>query len=240
MPGADEPDTLAYNDRVSQEAFGVVESTYSVPAVDLDALADAALPAVAALFANDQSSQAIEILVHPSVRADVGDSVWLELTHPALWSYTDGRTGYVGAGRVVGRTLDLSKCAVTLRILIDGGTMVFALSPSAQMTAASASTSPSWIEVDGKYYAHFSATLDASPSGDFRVYHYTPGDAEGTSEYHTINGVTSNGSYCRLSVSASTGHTLTVNESYLTLPPSGTTTAFQDRFAHSGDGSNWG
>ena len=74
-----------------------------------------------------------------------------------------------------------------------------------------------------------------------RLTHYRPGQAESAGQYHTYTGVTDTGTYCRLTgVTTTGGHTLTANESRLTLPVTAASNTYQNRFTHAADGSNWG
>jgi uncharacterized protein YccT (UPF0319 family) len=171
------------------------------------------------------------------VDADVGDAVWLELTHPALWSYTTNTAGYNGPGRVVGRTFDPSTLAVTLRLLIDGAVQMLSLSPSAVVLARQASTNPDWIEIPAIYADHVNKSL--ADSATIRLTHYQPGQVETAAEYHTITDAEIVGSNLRLTTGTQTGHTVTVGASYLTLPVTALSTTYQTRFAHANDGSNW-
>jgi hypothetical protein len=231
---------LIYNDPNSQEAIGLSDVTWKIETTDVNALAEYAVYAAAGIFAFDQTAQAVELTVHPGVRAEVGDAVWLDLTHPALWSYTDGATGYTGPGRVVGRTLDLASCAVTLRLLIDGGTRVFSLSPSAAVVTWSPSaTAPTTIDLHRDYLTHMQAALESATP--VRLTHYRPGQTETAGQYHTYTGVTDTGTACRLTgVTTTGGHTLTANQSRLTLPVTASSNTYQKRFTHAADGSNWG
>jgi hypothetical protein len=53
--------------------------------------------------------------------------------------------------------------------------------------------------------------------------------------------VTDTGTACRLTgVTTTGGHTLTANESRLTLPVTASSNTYQKRFTHAADGSNWG
>jgi hypothetical protein len=229
--------SLTYNDSNSQEAIGLTEVTWEIETLQQTALAEAAQSAVASLFAFDQTAQAVQIRVHPGVDADVGDAVWLELTHPALWSYTTNTAGYTGPGRVVGRTFDPSTLAVTLRLLIDGAVQMLSLSPSAVVLARQASTNPTWIEIPAIYQDHINKSL--ADSATIRLTHYQPGQVETAAEYHTITDAEIVGSNLRLTVSGGSGHTVTVGASYLTLPVTSLSTTYQTRFAHAADGSNW-
>jgi hypothetical protein len=229
--------SLTYNDSNSQEAIGLTEVSWEIQTAQQTALAEAAQSAVASLFAFDQTAQAVQIRVHPGVDADVGDAVWLELTHPALWSYTTNKAGYTGPGRVVGRTLDPSTLAVSLKLLIDGAVQVLSLSPSAVVLARQASANPIWIEIPAIYADHVNKSL--ADSATIRLTHYQPGQVETAAEYHTITAAAIVGSNLRLTTGTQTGHTVTVGASYLTLPVTALSTTYQTRFAHAADGSNW-
>ncbi len=61
----------------------------------------------------------------------------------------------------------------------------------------------------------------------------------GTVIYRTT--VTDTGTYCRLTgITTTGGHSLTNNESRLTLPVTASSNTYQNRFTHAADGSNWG
>ena len=244
QPGGQEADDhLIFNDFAAVEATGKREVQYRIDATDRDALRNAAVPAVAAHFAYDQTVQAIELLVHPSVLAEVGDAIWLTTTHPAVWTWstTPGQVGYDGPGRVVGRKLNLKTGQATLTLLVDGSLNLFALSPAAEVTAYNNASNPAWIEVDLKYIDHFTNAINNAGAA-VGVLHYQPGEVEGTGQKYNISAATSVGGFCRLTVSSQTGvfDLDTTKRSTLTLPLTANATTYQRLFAHTGDGSQWG
>ncbi len=237
--GIADTDKLIFTDFGSIDAVGKVEVGYRVDATDRAALANAALPAVSAHFAYDETVQAVELLTHPSVTCEVGDAIWLTCTHPALWTFgtTPAHTGYDGPGRVTGKKLNLKTGQVTLTVLIDGSLKLFALSPAALIIAYDDDTAPSWIDVDSKYLEHFSASL---AGGSVELLHYQPGRAESAGDVLTLTAAAMNGN-CRLSVTSAGGFTLdTSKESTLTLPLTAPASTYQKLFAHTADGSNFG
>lgn len=243
-PGGQEESPILFNDFAAVEATGKREVQYRVDAKDRDALKNAALPAVSAHFAYDQTVQAIELLVHPGVIAEVGDAIWLTTTHPAVWTWSTspGQVGYDGPGRVVGRKLNLKSGVATLTLLIDGSLKLFALSPAAEVTAyGGAAGAPTWIETGIQYMDHFSNAI-ANAGGPIGVLHYQPGEAETTAQKYNVSAAANLAGACRLTVSSQTGvFDLDVSKrSTLTLPQTANATTFQNLFAHSGDGSQWG
>ena len=229
-----------FNDQPSIEAEGKRQQTYSVLATDPQHLQQIALPATASHFAYDQTIQAIQLRVHPSVAAEVGDAVWLTITHPAVWSWATnpGQCGYNGAGRVMGRELNPASSAVTLTLLIDGAVRMNALSPAALVLNYSGTTNPTWVDVDHKYLSHFKTAFAKAQAASETLHaiHYQPGQAEAASGL-TITGVSDNGN-CHL-LTTYTGTMAVGLRSTLTLPATASTTAYQKNFAHALDGTNW-
>lgn len=237
-PAGEDLPAIIYHSRASQEALGVIAVDWTIPTPDRDALLEQATPLVASQFAADQTGQAVQLIVHPGCTARVGDAVWLSLTHPALWDWQAGQPGYTGVARVVGRTIEPDSCAVTLRLLLDGAVAGTALSPSAVVKAFSSSTAPAWIDVPPQYLAHFAASLQGVAS--IRLDAYRPGQVEAPDKYHTITAAAIVGSYCRLTVSATSGgHTLVADSTHLTLPRTANANPFQRRYAHADDGTSW-
>src|SRR3990172_9091140 len=230
--GDSPPRTFIFNDNAAIEAVGRIEVTYKVPASHADKLKVAAGKAVLAHFANDQTLQAV-----------AGDVVWLELTHPALWTWSTnpGQVGYSGPGRVTGRKMGLKSCAVTLAVLIDGATRVHALSPAAEVLAyGGLASAPTWIEVDLGYKPHFETAI-AEAGAAIRVLHYQPGQAEGSGQQYSLSAATEVSGVCRLTVSAQVGvfSLDTAKRSTLTLPLTANVTTYQALFAHADDGTVW-
>jgi len=202
--GIDSGDHLFYNDKLAAEAVGKTSVTYRIDATDRDTLAAVATPVVPAHFAYDATIQAVEIRVHPSVAAEVGDCVWLTSTHPSLWTWTasPGCVGYDGPARVVGRRINPKTLAVTLALLVDGSLVMHALSPAAEVRAFDSAADPTWIRVDYKYLKHFSNSLEDEAT--ITVLHYQPGEVETSDQKYTVSAAAaetvSGTDYCRLSV----------------------------------------
>jgi len=243
--GKDGEDRFLYVDGPGVDSAGRDEVEYVILATDRGALYDVASPAAVSHLAADQTVQAAELRVGPWVVAEQGDVVWLELTHPAVWTWSTspGSAGYSGAARVVGRTIDPKTTAVTLAVLLDASVQVATLCPAAAVVSYDHATAPTTIDVPLKYLKHFTDAL-ADAGGNVWVLHYHAGSAETVSQRHQISAAAESGSVCRLTVVATSGgHTLSVaNKSTLTLPTTsgGDITTWQARFAHVDDGTSWG
>jgi hypothetical protein len=238
--GDDEVPPIVLNDRASQEALGVIAAEWRIPTQDREALLQSAAGLVAAQFASDQTAMAVVLRVHPGTPGRVGDGVWLELTHPALWTWATGEPGYSGPARVVGRTIEPDTCVTTMRLLLDGIVTAFPLSPSAVVLDFDDPDDPTWIEVPLAYLPHMLLALD-NADNEFRLDVYRPGQTETIGNSYTIDAVAEVAGVCRLTVAGSTGiHTLVANSSHLTLPATANANQFQNRFAHADDGSSWG
>jgi hypothetical protein len=248
--GQEDPDNLIINDAPSIEAQGRRETTYKVDALQRDSLQVIATAATAGHFAYDQTVQAIEIRVHPSVACEVGDCVKLITTHPAVWTWaTDpGQAGYSGVARCVGRRVNLKASgAVTLTLLIDGSLNLRTLAPSTEILGYSATTFPTWIDISLAYLPHYSqAVSEATAAGQtVQVSHYQPGRAEGSGQRYAVSGATAVGGKCRLTLlTANQTGTPTIDtakRSSVTLPHTAQATTYQQSgFTHTGDGSQWG
>lgn len=245
-PGGDGSNALrlVYNAQADIDARGRVEVEYRVDATDRDALASAARIATVGAFAHDATLQAVELLVHPSVEAEVGDIIWFTSVHPALWTWSTspGQPGYDGPGRVVGRRTELKTGRAVLTVLIDGATRINALCPAAEVSNyAGTAGAPTTIDIPLYFLSHFSKAL-SEQGGNISVLHYQPGQAEGSSEGYVISDAAEVSGICRLTVASVTGTpTLdTSKRSTLTLPLTSGATDYQDNFAHAGDGTVWG
>lgn len=243
-PDGANPLRLVYSANAEIDARGKVEVEYRIDAVDRDALATAARTATVGSFAHDVTLQAVELVVHPAVEAEVGDAIWLTTTHPAVWTWSTspGSPGYDGPGRVTGRRVELKTGKTTLTVLIDGATRIHALSPAAEVMAFTGMAgAPTTIDVPRYYYDHFAMAL-SDAGGPIDVLHYQPGEAESAADGYTVSTATDTGTYCRLTVASVTGTPTidTTKRSTLTLPLSAGVTAFQALFAHVDDGSYWG
>lgn len=235
--------TVEFNAAADIEATGRRSVEYKIKAVDRAALAVRASAMTLGLFHADQTAQALKIFVGPWVTGEVGDVVRLSaLTHPAIWSYVTGATGYTGTGRVVGRVFNPVTQRVELTLLIDGAIKVTALCPSAPVSAfTNTAANPSSITIPGRYLDVMQTALAGVAS--FKLLHYKPGFAESAAELHTVTAAADSGGDCLLTISATAGgHSLVTGQSYLTFPTSdgGDSNATQDQFAHADDGGNWG
>ena len=244
--GADDGDRFVFVDAEQIDARGLVEVELTVPAVDRAALWDAAGPAATSQLAGDQTAQTVEARVPPWVLGDVGDIVQLEITHPALWTWSTAPAGpgYAGAARVVGRRLDLVTGAVTLTLLADSGVSVAGLSPSMLIAAhGGTAAAPTTIDVPLLYLEHMTTALTEAV-GNVWLSHYQPGQIETVTQLHEISAAAESGGLCRLTVaSTSGGHSLsTALLSSLTLPTldGGNLSTWQANFAHVDDGTTWG
>lgn len=243
LDGADKPDTIIFNDFASIEAVGKREAGYRIDATDRAALQLAASGQAAAQFAYDQTVQALEIKVHPAIDIDAGDACRVDLTHPAIWTWSTspGRIGYTGPGRCTGRKFGLKSLAATLVILIDGSLKMEALSPAATVLAFDAAGAPTWIEVALKYLDHFAFSI-SDAGADVGVIHYQPGQIEGNSQHYTISAAANVAGVCRLTIASQTGvfNLSLALQSTLTLPITAAVSTYQAQFAHADDGSSWG
>lgn len=242
--GQDQEDHLIFTDQTTVEAVGRREQALRVDATDRDQLATVAQSVVASHFAYDQTVQALELKVHPSVQAETGDAVWLQLTHPSIWTWSTspGQVGYQGPGRVTGRTLQPKTGIVTLTVLIDGALRLLALSPAAEVQAyAGPAGAATTIDVPAKYTDHLQTAILAA-GGPVKLLHYQPGQVEGTGQSYQVGAAVLVAGVCRLTVVSQTGtFSLDVSKrSTLTLPVLSDSTSYQGQFAHADDGSQWG
>ena len=248
---SDAVDAWTFTDAPGVDAAGADSAEYRIPATDRAALWLAAGPAAAGHLTADQTTQAIELRVAPWVTAEVGDTVWIDSTHPALWTWSanPATVGYTGAARVVGRRMELRTQAVVLTVLADAGVRVTALSPSAVVVGFDVAAAPSYIDVPlgpgNGYLQHFTNAL-ADAGANVWVQHYTQGGVETTTQRHEISAAASVGGNCRLTVATTAGgHSLSIaaaTPSHLTLPTldGGDVTTWQATFAHNADGTSWG
>ncbi|MBM5812801.1 MAG: hypothetical protein FJ191_12710 [Gammaproteobacteria bacterium] len=193
-----------------------------------------------ARFLPAQTEQAIEVQVVPWLDLDVGDLVWVELSHFAMWQWSTGTPGYSGTGRVLGVRRELKSGAVTATILIDGGPVKRALCPAMQVSAwAGPAGAPTSITVPRRYFLHASTAL--AQSSPMRLLHFEAGlGAESSGGSYTISSVVDTGTDCELTVAFVLGGAVLSAYSWLTLPELAAASSYQGGFAHEGDGSIWG
>ena len=247
MIGDEETTRVVLTDRGAAAQQGIRSVSYDVPvaAADHDTLYDASKHLAAARFGLDQTGQAIVLRVVPWLGVETGDTVSLSLTHSGIWTYSTGLPGYVGLGRVIGRTYEIDTGIVSLTVLIDGYVTSRGLCPAALVSAwGGAAGAATTIDVPIEHYDHFAMALSESAGATFDVLHYQPGTAgaEGTTWTYTIRGVAIVGGACQLDVSSQGGvHSLdTALRSTLTLPETASADAYQAGYMHDADGSIWG
>lgn len=236
-------DKALFIDVPAVQAMGAESLDVTVPATDNAQLTKAAQVWAMSTFAGDQTAQAITLMVPPWVKAQVGDLVDLDLSHPTLWQYSTATPGYVGTARVLGRTFNLRTLQTKLTLLVNSSTSTSSLSPAARVLGwQGAPNAPTSIDVPVDYKAHFAKTLALAVAGQFALVHYQPGQVENAASKFTVDGVAEVAGNCRLSVRAGTwaGGTLdTAKRSTVTLPKTADASAYQAKFAHDGDGTVW-
>ena len=236
--GSDTPDKILATDLAAADVLGSIEQAHTVPATSIDALRVLVQDAAALLFASERFTAAIKIRVGPWVDAHVGDAVHLDLMHPLLWDYLLGTPGYVGNGRVVGRTLHPRTLVCELTIIIGGALRGSCLSIASEVSASAAGT----VDVPLTHLAHWSQAL-ALAGGQVKALHYRPGAAENSAANWThVTLAVAVAGICRLSVADWAGEAVSVAlATTLTLPLSadGEITEYQQGFAHDSDGTRW-
>ena len=234
-----EPTTLIFTDRCSVDAEGKRETTYTVPTTDIAQMQTLATSTVASHFAADQTGQAAELTIHPSVDTDVGDAISFTSSHPTLWTWSTnpGQPGYDGVGRVTGRTVNPKTGVAKLTVLFDGAIQMHAIAPAMRIIAADTLTHPNWVDVDGKYLKHLQLAMAETAH---QLQHYQPGLDEAGTEV-TMYSVTLVSGYARIALAANT-IVISVSDSVqstLTLPTRANASTYQQRFAYTSDGSYW-
>jgi len=225
--------------RVAWQGAQTFDAT--IPSADREVL----VPLVAAWglsrIAGDQHAAMMSADVVPWTGLRVGDAVDVSLTHPALWDWSAGTAGYTGRGRVLGREVTLSTGVTRLHIVIDGQSVSTALCPAAPVSAFTGTAgAPTTIDIPAGFYTEIQRALTAA-GADIRLLHYEPGEgAEGVSEAYTISAAQVTAGVCRLTVASVVGSpTLSTTTSYLTWPETASASAYQQAFAHDGDGTRW-
>jgi hypothetical protein len=141
---------------------------------------------------------------------------------------------------VLGIKRDLRHGVVTATVLIDGTTGKRSLCPAAAVqTWTGPAAAPVTIEIDRKFYAHFSKTAALAAPFDLRHFEAGLGDEAGGGGY-IIDAVVDTGMVCELSVAAVLGGAVLSALSWLTLPLAGDCTGYQLEYSHVEDGSSWG
>ena len=226
---------ITYTDQAAADVYGTVEQSWSIPSADRDGLYASATPAVAAYLAAQPSIQTMAIRVSQQIDAYPGDVVDLDITHPAIYDWQTGQSGYAGSAVVLGREVDLRSGAVRLTVAASASVVSRALAPAMVITAYSAG---SHLEVDRGWFGHFSETYERD--GSFDVVLYTPGNVEDVANAASISGVSDTGTACRLAISLIIGALTPVpGTTYATIPEYGASTGYQEKFAHTDDGGAW-
>lgn len=238
-----EQDKALFIDVPAVQAMGAESLDVTIPATDNAQLTKAAQVWAISTFAADQTAQAITLMVPPWVKAQVGDLVDLDLSHPTLWQYATATPGYVGTARVLGRTFNLRTLQTKLTLLVNSSTATSSLSPAARVLSwQGAANAPTSIDVPVAYKAHFAKTLAQSVGGQFSLVHYQPGQVENSASKFAVDGVSEVAGNCRLVVRAGSwaaGTLDTAKRSTVTLPKTADASTFQTKFAHDGDGTVW-
>lgn len=236
---------LVFADRPAIAAQGGTTLEVKIPAIKPESMMPAVQAWVMSILQGSQTAQLMRCMVGPWCEVECGDGVQVNITHPAIWDWSTGQPGYTGPAVCIGRHTTLKNGQTELLLLVKGGVNKGALCPSAGVLATDNTTAPTYIDVPGKYLAHFTNAI-AAAGGNIRVLHYRPGQAEGVSEGYNISAAADNSGNCRLTVASLVGTpTLTANNpvetdsSHLTLPESANDDAYQARFMHDADGSKF-
>ncbi len=227
---------IVITDRSSVDTIGTVEQSWAIAHDDRDTVLEIATQLVGAWIATQPTIQTLAIRVGPNIDAHVGDVVNLELTHPAIYDWQTGASGYDGAAVVLGRATDLRTLSTTLTVAASASVDSRALSPSMLITAYTPGVS---IEVDRGWYEHCRYTL-AQAGASFPLLIYDPGGTESAADYLTIDAVTDTGFVCELGIAAIAGVLVpTASKTYATLPETAAATVYQIEFSHVDDGGTW-
>jgi hypothetical protein len=241
--GSGDQDKALFIDVPAVQAMGAESLDVTIPATDNSQLTKAAQVWAMSTFAADQTAQAITLMVPPWVKAQVGDLVELDLSHPTLWQYATATPGYVGTARVLGRTFNLRTLQTKLTLLVNSSTVTTSLAPAARVLSwQGAANAPTSIDVPIAYKAHFAKTLAQAVGGQFSLVHYQPGQVESAASKFAVDGVSESAGHCRLAVRAGSwaaGTLDTTKRSTITLPKTLDASTYQAKFAHDGDGTVW-
>ena len=230
--------SIIVNDLSSIKSHGATSWDLDIYGIRRNLMVDAAQTWGYAIFANAQTSQVIELDVHPSIRIEVGDAISLDIRHHSLWQWSTGVPGYTGSGRVLGKQIALGSAVVTLTILIDGVNRAVAISPSAKIKsftgAASAATA---IKVDASLFDTFTRYLnDTNP---FTLIAYDPSREDASGDGYDISGVALAGGDCELTVAAQNGVFSISTDWFLSLPTTAVGNASQDEYLHTDTAAVW-
>lgn len=232
------PDKIVFRrDRGRRQMAGGSTFSATIPLTDVSQAISYVGIWAAGRFSRARPHTMISLRVGPDIAGEPGDLVYLTLRHPSLYDWALGAPGYTGAARVLGRTLALGSYQSVLTLIPAQGA---GLSPSAEViTWAGAAAAPTTIDVARVYYEHLARTAQLA-GASFGLMHYTPG-ADVSGQGYTVSAVADTGTVCRLTVAAFGGAVLSLvgAGSWLTLPPTSTSTDFQAGFAHIDSGGPW-
>jgi len=231
-------DKAIFSDIPAILALGEEGLDAAVPCVDNTQLVEYAYPLAMTTFASDQTAQAVTLWVPPWIDAEVGDLVKLNLTHPALWDYMANAPGYVGVGRVLGRTMEPRTMRVKLTVLINSSIKTYSLAPSARVFGwGGAANNPTTIDIGPEYLSRFQAALTG---GWCWLWHYKPGQSEGSATKLAVSTAALVAGNTRLTVINWSGGTLSLGEgSRIAFPWTTDANDYQKQFTHNGDLSVW-
>ncbi|MCB9739505.1 MAG: hypothetical protein H6747_09575 [Deltaproteobacteria bacterium] len=233
------PDKVIFRkDKGRRQQAGASTLTATIPLTDVSQATSYVGLWAAGRFSRPRPLSKMSLRVPPWVLGEPGDLVDLDLRHPSLYDFATGTTGFTGAARVLGRTLDLGSYQSVITVVPAQGA---GLCPAVAVSAwAGTAAAPTTIDVDRDYYDHFSRTAELE-AGGFKVIVYVPGQ-DSSSDGYWISTVTDTGSVCRLTVASIDGTpTLSTSGagSWLTLPVTSESTAFQAGHAHTDSGGPW-
>jgi hypothetical protein len=186
-----------------------------------------------------RTRQVWECDVDPTVEAQVGDIVWVDVSDPQLFDYVRGVPGYQGFARVLGAPFSLTTGVQTIQLEGGGPLPSGPLCPSIPISAVNGTaTSPTSIDVPLEWLDLLTRIREQSSS--WKLLAYLPGQDAGRAVY-TLGAVTETGGVCRLTVSASpSSPTVTLTTSYrLTYPPEPDGTQRQAAHVHALDNVQW-
>ncbi len=231
----DSDNSIVYTDQAAVDTFGTVEQTWQIPHNNRALVYEMSMPLVAAYVATQPTIQTLALRVGPNVDAHVGDTVSVDITHPAIYDWQTGAQGYVGSAVVLGRSFDLRSMSATLTIAVSGSVKAAALSPAMLISAQDAGVS---VDVDRGWYTHLAETLTLG-GGAFNLIVYDPGSVETAANFIECDAVTDTGAVCRIGYTALSAGTITTGTTYCTLPETAAATDYQDTFAHTDTDGSW-
>lgn len=188
------------------------------------------------LMVGEASAAVADVDVAPTVAAEVGDVVQVNVQHYALWQRSTGTRGYSGPARVLGAKTDLVSGVRTLTLLLDAGSAPVAWAPSARVTGwVGSASAPTVVDVPREYQPAIQAMIDDA-GGPVPLWAYEPGaDTAGAGVVH-VSAAAYAGSVCALTVSSSSGSFILTTSWCLAVPDLMTGTDTQDAYAHDGVG----